>query len=36
MRKLQLITKEGEGVAGATWSSQDLAEYVSKTYRYVK
>ena len=30
------MAKEGEGVAGATRSSQDLAEYVSKTCRYVK
>ena len=30
------MTKEGKGVADATWSSQDLTGKVSKTYRYVK
>ena len=30
------MTKEGKGVAGATWSLQDLTRQVSKTCRYVK
>ena len=30
------MTKEGEGVAGAIWYSQELAGKVSKTCRYVK
>ena len=30
------MTKEGEGVAGATGSLQDLAVYVIKTYRYIR
>ena len=34
-RKIQFITKEGEGVTGATGPSQDLTGKVSKTFRYV-
>jgi len=30
------IAKVGEGVAGATWSSQDLIGKVSKICRYVR
>jgi len=30
------MIKEGEGVAGATGSSQDLTGKVSKTCRYVR
>jgi len=35
-RKLQFIAKEGEGIAGVTESSQDLAGKVNKTCKYVK
>ena len=34
--KLQFKVKEGEGVAGATGSSQDLIKKVNKTCMYVK
>jgi len=30
------MAKEGEGIAGATRSSQDIAGKVSKTYKYVR
>ena len=35
-RKLQFIVKEGEDVAGATESSQDLTREVIKTCKYVR
>jgi len=35
-KKISTYVKEGEGVAGAIGSSQDLTGKVCKTYRYVK
>ena len=34
--KLWFMAKVGEGVTGATWSSQDLTGKVSKICRYVR
>jgi len=36
IKKTLVIAKEGEGVVGATRSSQNLAKKISKTYSHVR